>query len=288
MAICNDCPRKCGVDRSLGRGACRAPAEFLVARTSLHMWEEPCISGRNGSGTVFFGGCSLGCVFCQNRAIRDGEKGERLSGETLLARMLGLVGQGAHNINLVTPTHYTRALVEVLEQLRRRTSVPVVWNSGGYESVEMLRMLDGLVDVYLPDFKYISREMAAYSHAPDYAEVATLALAEMYRQRGEVRLDADGMMTSGVVVRHLVLPGGRRDSVAVLDRIAETVPIHGIRLSLMSQYTPDFVEREKYPALGRRVTTFEYRSVLEHAEVLGFEGYFQARDSATAAYTPDF
>ena len=288
MIRCNDCPRRCGVDRGEKKGICRAPEGFLVARVAPHMWEEPPISGTRGSGTVFFGGCNLGCVFCQNRAIRDGALGEVMDADGLFRRIMALVEEGVHNINLVTPTHYTRALVPLLERLRREITLPVVWNSGGYESVESLRMLDGLVDIYLPDFKYVSPEMAAYSHAPDYAEVATAVVREMFRQRGAVRFDGEGMMTSGVMVRHLVLPGGRRDSVAVLERVAETLPVADIRLSLMSQYTPDFVDRHRYPALGRRVTTFEYNFVLDRAMALGCEGYFQSRTSATAAYTPNF
>lgn len=285
---CYDCPRRCGAQRKTSVGVCHAPETFLVARIAPHMWEEPPISGTRGSGTVFFGGCNLGCVFCQNRAIRDGELGERMDESTLLDRVETLAQSGVHNINLVTPTHYTRALVPFLEKLKARISLPIVWNSGGYESVESLRMLDGLVDIYLPDFKYATPEMAAYSHAPDYAEIAEAAITEMFRQRGGIRFDKDGMMTSGVIIRHLVLPGGRRDSAAVLDRIAKALPVSDIRLSLMSQYTPDFVDREKHPALSRRVTTFEYRSVLDHAISLGFDGYFQARESATADYTPVF
>jgi len=288
MLPCYDCPRRCGATRESAQGACHAPNEFLVPRTSLHMWEEPPISGTRGSGTVFFGGCNLGCVFCQNRAIRDGKVGRIMSADELLEAMIDLAEQGAHNINLVTPTHYTRALVPVLERLRIKTNIPVVWNSSSYESVESLRMLDGLVDIYLPDFKYATPEMAAYSHAPDYPTVAASAIAEMFRQRGAVRFSADGLLQNGLIVRHLVLPGGRRDSIAVLERLSALLPADAIRLSLMSQYTPDFVDAQKYPSLARRITTFEYSSVLRRAEQLGFEGYFQDRTSASAAFTPDF
>ena len=283
-----DCPRKCGVNREQKVGACHAPREFLVARIAPHMWEEPPISGSRGSGTVFFGGCNLGCVFCQNRAIRDGEVGRLMSADELLTAMVALVNRGAHNINLVTPTHYTRALVPVLRRLREQVTVPIVWNSSAYESVETLRLLDGLIDIYLPDFKYISPQMAAYSHAPDYAAVASAAVTEMFRQRGPLRFGADGLLQSGLIVRHLVLPGGRHDSIAVLDRLSDLLPVSDVRLSLMSQYTPDFVDAEKYPALARRITTFEYNSVLRRAEQLGFEGYFQGRTSASAEFTPDF
>ena len=289
MRICTDCPRGCGIDRSTARGRCKAPEGFLVARSSLHMWEEPPISGTRGSGTVFFGGCNLGCVYCQNRAIRDGTLGELLSPEALERTMLSLVEPGAHNVNLVTPSHYVRALVPVLERIRHKLTVPVVWNSSAYESVEMLRRLEGLVDVYLPDFKYASEELAArYSGAPDYPEVATAAIREMLRQRGAVRFGADGMMKSGVIVRHLVLPSHRRESIAAVERLAAAVPPKDVRLSLMSQYTPDFVDGERFPSLARRVTSFEYGSVLDRAVALGFEGYFQSRASATADFTPDF
>ena len=288
MEKCYDCPRRCGAVREEAKGVCHAPAEFLVARIDLHMWEEPPISGSRGSGTVFFGGCNLGCVFCQNRAIRDGEVGRLMSADELLSAMVALVNRGAHNINLVTPTHYTRALVPVLRRLREQVTVPIVWNSSAYESVETLRLLDGLIDIYLPDFKYISPQMAAYSHAPDYAAVASAAVTEMFRQRGPLRFGADGLLQSGLIVRHLVLPGGRHDSIAVLDRLSDLLPVSDVRLSLMSQYTPDFVDAEKYPALARRITTFEYNSVLRRAEQLGFEGYFQGRTSASAEFTPDF
>lgn len=289
MERCYDCPRRCGAERETALGRCHAPREFLVSRVSLHMWEEPPISGTRGSGAVFFGGCNLGCVFCQNRAIRDGQLGERLRADELERAAWRLVEEGAHNLNLVTPTHYVRALVPFLARIRPRLPVPVVWNSGGYESVESLRMLDGLVDVYLPDFKYADPSFATrYSAAPDYPEVAAEAVREMFRQRGAVTFDEDGLIKSGVIVRHLVLPGGRRDSEAVLDRLASLLPIPDVRLSLMSQFTPEFVDKTQFPELARRVTTFEYQRVLSHAMTLGFDGYFQTRDSATAAYTPDF
>ena len=289
MVICTDCPRRCGIDRSAARGRCKAPEGFLVARTALHMWEEPPISGTRGSGTIFFGGCNLGCVYCQNRAIRDGALGKLLSPDDVERAMLSLVEAGAHNVNLVTPSHYIRALVPLLERVRPKLSVPVVWNSSAYESVDMLHRLDGLVDIYLPDFKYASSALAArYSGAPDYPEIADAAIAEMFRQRGAVRFDEEGIMTSGVIVRHLVLPSHRRDSIAAVERLAEVVSPREIRLSLMSQYTPNFVDGERFPALARRVTSFEYQSVLDRAIALGFDGYFQSRASATAAFTPDF
>ena len=289
MEICSMCPRRCGADRNERAGVCGAPQRFLVPRVSLHAFEEPCLSGKNGSGTVFFGGCNLHCVFCQNHAISGGSVGELLTGEALESRIFELVERGAHNINLVTPTHYTLPLARLLAGIKHKLPVPVVWNSGSYESVSALRALDGLVDVYLPDFKYASSELATrYSHAPDYPEVALAAIREMYRQRGAVRFDGKGMMVTGVMVRHLVLPTARKDSMAALSLLAKHLPVADIRLSLMSQFTPDFVDATVYPELARRVTSFEYDSVVRHALALGFDGYLQDRASATKDYTPDF
>ena len=287
---CELCPRRCNAAREAGEvGYCKMPAEPLVARAALHPFEEPCISGTRGSGTVFFTGCSLGCVFCQNQDIRGTERGRVFSPEALGELFLTLQEKGAHNINLVTPTHYADRIAEALTLVKARLAVPVVYNCGGYERVETLRMLDGLVEVYLPDFKYVSSELSgAYSAAPDYAEHATAALCEMVRQTGPVRFDGEGLMIRGVMVRHLVLPGSRADSIAVLDRIASTVGTADIRLALMRQYTPDFAPRSGPKALLRRVTSFEYDSVMAHAVSLGFDGYFQAKDSASAAYTPNF
>lgn len=288
MGACNMCPRHCGADRAVRVGVCGAPEQFLLSRVALHPFEEPPISGTRGSGTIFFGGCNLHCVFCQNRAISGGV-GERVDETTLERHVFSLVEQGAHNINFVTPTHYTVALACLLERIKHRLPVPVVWNSSGYESVEALRALDGLVDIYLPDFKYASRELAArYSHVPDYPEVALAAVEEMYRQCGAVRFDGEGMMIRGVMVRHLVLPACRKDSMAVLSRLAERLPVSDVTLSLMSQFTPDFVDAAAYPELARRVTSFEYESVARHALSLGFGGYLQDRSSAIKDYTPEF
>ena len=289
MDACQMCPRGCRVDRENSLGFCRAPSEFLVSRVALHPFEEPCLCGERGSGTVFFGGCNLGCVYCQNSAISRGQKGEKMTEAELEKAIFSLVEMGASNVNFVTPTHYTLALASLLERIKPRLPVPVVWNCGGYESVDALRALDGLVDVYLPDFKYHSPALAEkYSHAPDYPEVASAALLEMFRQRGGVKFDREGQLISGVLVRHLVLPTHRKDSMDVLRTLAALLPIPNIRLSLMSQYTPDFVDKSAYPELLRRVTSFEYSSVLDLALSLGFEGYFQSRESAKKDYTPDF
>ena len=290
MSICNLCPRACGVDRESRLGFCASPEDAAVSRVSLHMWEEPPISGERGSGTIFFSGCNLRCVFCQNKAISRGAADAKIYGADALAELfLSVEEMGAHNINLVTPTHFVSTVSKALEKVKSRLSIPVVYNSSGYELASSLRMLDGLVDVYLPDLKYASGELAAkYSSAPDYPEIAKAALREMYRQTGAVAFDEAGMITRGVIVRHLVLPSHRKDSIAVLDTLAELLPIKDIRLSLMSQYTPEFATDCDFRELHRRVTTFEYNSVLDHAFSLGFEGYFQHRSSASASYTPDF
>ncbi len=287
---CLLCPRLCGVDREgNARGFCGMGASARVVRAALHPFEEPPISGTRGSGTVFFAGCSLRCVFCQNRAIQSPDVGRALSAAELGALFLRLQAAGAHNINLVTPTHFADRVAEALAAVKGQLSIPVVYNCGGYERVETLKMLQGLVNIYLPDFKYISPELSReYSAAPDYATHATAALVEMVRQVGGVRVDSEGILRRGVIVRHLVLPGSRADSIAVLERIAKTVPVSDIYLSLMRQYTPEFAPPDAPRALLRRVTSFEYESVMERAVALGFTGFFQGKESATADYTPDF
>jgi putative pyruvate formate lyase activating enzyme len=252
------------------------------------MWEEPPISGTRGSGTVFFSGCSLRCVFCQNRVISREGLGRSYTEASLSDAILRLQEQGVHNINFVTPTHYTAPLASLLETLKPRLRIPVVWNSGGYESVESLRMLEGLVDVYLPDFKYLSPELAAaYSAAPDYPARATEAVKEMYRQTGKYR-EEEGLCKGGVIIRHLVLPGCRADSIAVLRHIASILPVESIRVSVMRQYTPDFAMDCPHKNLHRRVTAFEYDSVMDEAARLGILGFSQGKDAATKAYTPPF
>ncbi len=290
MPECRICPRGCRADRTAGgTGYCGETSALRVARIALHPWEEPPISGKSGSGTVFFSGCNLGCVFCQNYRVSHEGLGREITEDKLAEEMLRLRDEGAANINLVTPTHFTEQIIRILEKVRPTLGIPVVWNSGGYELPETLERLAGLVDIFLPDFKYASGVLAKqYSDAPDYPEVAAAALRTMYRLVGDAQFGSDGMMKKGIIVRHLVLPGGRRDSQEVLHCIAETVPVSGIRLSLMSQYTPEFAMQCPYPELHRRVTTFEYESVVKEAERLGFDGYFQRRSSADACYTPPF
>lgn len=294
MSLCNLCPRQCNIDRRSAVGFCREGDAIRVARIAPHFFEEPPISGSRGSGTVFFCGCSLACVFCQNRDIsRSNAKiGEEISDAELYSRILALLESGVHNLNLVTPTHFSHRIIPLLERLKSSGDlrVPVVYNTSGYERTEILRRLDGLVDIYLPDFKYYSSELSArYSAAPDYREVATAALCEMLRQRGKYRYSESGeLLESGVVVRHLVLPSRRGDSIDVLEHIAATAGAEDILLSLMSQYTPEFAFESPYRELHRRVTSFEYDSVCREAVRLGFEGFFQSRASASSDFTPDF
>lgn len=287
---CKQCPRACGARRELGQvGYCGVPQDFYVARAALHFWEEPSISGTRGSGTVFFSGCNLRCVYCQNREVSRARLGKKLDADALSALMLRLRDEGAHNINLVTPTPYAKQLIPVLSAIKPQLNIPIVYNCGGYESVETLRELNGLIDIYLPDLKYFDPVLSKrYSDASDYFSVAEEALCEMLSQTGKPQFDADGMLIRGTVVRHLVLPGERKDSIAVLRALAERFGTDSFLLSLMSQYTPDFAKDSVYPNLHRRLTAFEYESVRNEAERLGFDGYFQERSSANSVYTPDF
>ena len=288
--ICNDCPRSCGVHRSDTKagGFCASPALPVIARAAAHFGEEPCISGKNGSGTIFFSGCNLRCVFCQNHEISRAQAfGETVSIEKLREIMLRLRDEGVHNINLVTPTHFSRAIAEALDGLE--LGIPVVWNSSGYESVETLRMLDGLVQVYMPDYKYCDSTLAKrYSAAPDYPERAMEAITEMVRQRGKYKLDEDGMLISGVLVRHLILPEQDENSMDVIDRISETFPNGEILFSLMSQYTP-MPGLERFPELQKTVDPVSARHLYAYMQNCGItEGYWQDMNAATGEMIPKF
>lgn len=289
MEICKICPRKCGADRENGKvGYCGVDNEFKVARAALHMWEEPCISGTRGSGTVFFAGCNLGCCYCQNAAISRGQSGKIITPERLVEIFFELKAQGAHNINLVTPSHYAPMLVKVIEQAKTENiNIPFVYNCGGYESVEMLKKLDGLVDVYMPDFKYWSNLLALrYSKAKDYRATAQVAIAEMVRQRGKCRFDKDGMLKSGVLVRHLVLPGAYADAKKILGYLHETYGA-GIYMSIMSQYTP--IGTPKYAPLAKRISDAEYNAILDYASAIGIENAFvQEGEAAQESFIPAF
>ena len=293
MPKCDVCPRECGVDRLSGKlGFCRAPEDFLVAKTMIHKWEEPCIAGECGAGTIFFSGCNLRCVFCQNMQISRGETGEIYSAEKLKDAIFSLIADGAECVEFVTPSHYIDSLAMLLKEIKPKISVPVVFNSGGYEGADSLKLLDGLVDVYMPDFKYFDSVIAEkYSSAPNYCEIATDAISEMLRQVGIPEFDEKGKLLRGVIIRHLVLPSHRADSIAVLRHISEKFGADAVILSLMSQYTPDFyIESgdERYKNLCRRVTKFEYDSVMKIADELGFDGYFQGMSAASKSFTPNF
>ena len=283
--ICTLCPRRCGVERTpeAGGGFCRMPGGLRVARAMLHHWEEPPISGQNGAGTVFFSGCTLGCVYCQNGDISAGSFGKDISTARLREIFEELIAQEAHNIELVTPTHF---LPWILPALTPRLPVPVVYNCGGYERVETLRTLEGLVDVYLPDLKYADGALAAeLSGAADYFPVACEAIREMFRQIGPYVLE-DGLLTRGVVIRHLVLPGYLDNTRRVLDWIAETFAPGDVLVSLMSQYTPT---ANMTGRLARRVTAAEYRAAADYMRNCGItDGFVQERTSAEEAYTPAF
>ena len=286
---CRQCPRRCGANRTTDTGYCRVPSGFAVSRCGLHPYEEPCLCGDKGAGTIFFAGCNLQCVFCQNRAISRGNEYVYVSDDTLIQMILDLQDSGAGSLDLVTPTHYAARLSSVLRRIRSRLSIPVVWNSGGYETADTLRLLKGLVDIWMPDLKYYDSALSArFSDAPDYFEVASAALGEMIRQSGPPVFGESGALRRGVLVRHLVLPGHRDDSIRLLEALHEKFPDHPFLLSLLSQYTPDFAADAPFPELHRRLTSFEYRSVLDAADRLGFEGYRQTKDSAAASYTPDF
>lgn len=285
---CELCPRKCYVNRTNGgRGFCRMGAEPVVARASLHFGEEPCITGDRGSGTVFFSGCTLRCAFCQNREISSGCRGREITVKRLAEIFRELEAQEAHNLNLVTGTQFADRIVEALELAR--LNIPVVWNSSGYESPETLRLLEGHVQVYMPDYKYTSGEAAKrYSAAPDYPEAARAAITEMYRQTGPYRMDEDGLLTGGVLIRHLILPGRLEDAFDVMDFVAESFPRDGVLFSLMSQYTP-MGELERCPELNRRISQDEYDRARSYLELSGIEnGYFQEPSSATDEMIPNF
>lgn len=281
--ICSICPRHCNVDRSVNLGFCQSPDNFRVARAALHFWEEPCISGKEGSGTVFFSGCNLKCVFCQNNEISAENKGVEISDDKLISIFENLISQGANNINLVNPTHYANRLAKVLG--RWKSPVPIVYNSSGYEEVETLKALDGLIDIYLPDLKYIRAEKAMrYSKAADYFEKASAALLEMRRQV-EDKFDGD-IMKSGMIIRHLILPQNTNSSIAVLDFIKSNFP--NTFVSLMAQYTP-CGDLSEFPEINRKITKREYEKVVNYAFDNSFDKLFiQELSSADKSFIPKF
>ena len=281
--ICNLCPRRCGVDRSEKTGFCGMPEGLRIARAALHFWEEPVISGTNGSGTVFFSGCNLRCVYCQNHNISADGFGKEITPQRLREIFEDLIARGAHNINLVTPTHF---VPWILPALTPKLPVPVVYNCGGYESLDILRLLEGKVDIWLPDLKYADDELAGkLSGAKDYFKVAAAAIEEMYRQAGDYIIE-DGLLKRGVIIRHLVLPGQLENTKRCIDWVARTFQPGQVLFSLMAQYTP---QPGAEGPLARHVTSGEYRAAVEYMENCGIaDGFTQQRTSAKEEYTPPF
>lgn len=287
---CLLCPRKCGINRSTGQtGVCGVSSEIKVARAALHYWEEPCISGKRGSGAVFFSGCSLHCVFCQNREISDGKEGKVISKERLSDIFMELAGKGANNINLVTPGQYIPDIVWAVNDARSRgMKLPIIYNTSGYENMTELKLLEGIVDVYLPDFKYMDSTLSArYSRAKDYPSVAKQALSEMVRQQPDVVIDdATGLIQKGVIVRQLLLPGHVNDAKAVLKYLYDTYHDH-VYISMMSQFTP--IALEDYPEINRTVTKREYERLVNYALEIGITNAFiQEGDVAKDSFIPAF
>ena len=295
-APCTLCPRACRVDRTAGqKGRCHVDARIRVARAALHMWEEPCLSGRSGSGAVFFSGCALGCIFCQNREIASGKAGLVISEARLSEIFLELQEKGANNINLVTAGHYVPQVIRALACAKSQgLRIPIVYNSSGYEKAETLRQLEGLIDIYLPDLKYLTPELAAaYSHAPDYPQYAMEAISEMVRQQPQAefmpedRTEASPIMRRGVIVRHLLLPGHVREAKKVVGYLHETYGDQ-IYISMMNQYTP-MSEKFADPNLNRRVTNREYERLLDYAAEIGVEnGFYQEGATADESFIPEF
>ena len=293
MTACYICPHRCGVERpeslksSSGTlGACRCGWLPIVARAGLHQWEEPCISGTRGSGTVFFSGCNLHCCFCQNYEISCLNQGREINIERLQEIYQELIAQGAHNINLVTPTHFTRS---ILASLAKPLYVPVVYNTSGYETLDTLRKLEGKVQIYLPDLKYSDDQLAVkYSNAPAYFKFATAAIQEMYRQTGPYQLNEDGLMTKGVIIRHLILPGSLENSRRVIDWVAETFKPGQVMFSLMHQYLPCGTA-SRYPELNRKLTAAEYQEIEDYLFSTSVEdGFVQEEEAASGDFIPKF
>lgn len=286
---CTLCPRNCGADRSNSTGICGAGSSVIVARASLHKWEEPCISYKNGAGTVFFSGCNLHCCFCQNNKISNKLFGKEITDKQLADIFLRLQEDGADNIDLVTPTHFVPNIINALDMVKHKLDIPVVFNCGGYELKETIDMLEGYIDVYLPDMKYFSSDISSkYSNAPDYFEYASEAILAMIKQVGELTFNSEGGLMKGTVIRHMVLPSHRHDSIKLIEWIADNTSRDDVLVSIMNQYTPfDFIS-EEFSELKRKVTKMEYNSVINRAAELGLKGFTQERSSASEDYVPDF
>jgi len=288
---CTLCPRMCSIDRRTGQGYCRAGETLKIARAALHPWEEPCISGTNGSGTVFFSGCNLKCVFCQNHTLSHDNFGKEITVERLAEIFLELQEKGAHNINLVTATHYLPSIKEAFDLLGSKLTIPVVYNCGGYERVEIMQEYSDYIDIYLPDLKYYDSGLSKkYSKAEDYFAKASKAIEEMIRITGGLSWNKQNpdLLDHGVIIRHMVLPGAKDDSIRLLHWIKDSLPDGKYLVSLMSQYTP-FHKSANFPEINRRITSYEYNKVLDTAIDLGLvHGYMQEKSSAKEEYTPPF
>ena len=283
---CRLCPRECAADRSINKGRCGVGDEILISRAARHMWEEPPISGTKGSGTVFFSGCNLGCVFCQNYDVSHRAYGMEVDEKHLMKIFDTLIEKGVHNLNLVTPTHYVPMLAKVLSEYK--SPVPVIYNSSGYEKAETLKMLEGLVDIYLPDIKYFDSVPALkYSGVEDYFEYASSAVLEMHRQVGAVITDENGLAKKGLIIRHMVLPGNISQAVKVFEWVRENLPAETY-ISVMRQYTP-FGKAKEMPPVNRKLSSREYAIVKEKILAMGFENcYFQSKESAIESFIPNF
>ncbi len=290
LKSCRLCPRECRIDRFTSFGFCKAPLNPKIARAALHHWEEPCISGTNGSGTVFFSGCNLKCVYCQNQKISQGGFGKEIAIDRLSEIFVELASQGAHNINLVSPTPYIPQIIKAANKVKDKINIPFVYNTGGYESLDALDALRGTIDIFLTDIKYKSRELSKkYSSSANYFDKSLAAAKKMIEISGSPKFDENGLMKSGTIIRHLVLPTCRKDSIEILKHLSREIPKESFVLSIMSQYTPPSESLVKFPELCRKVTTFEYDSVIDAALNLGFDtGYMQERSSAEQKYTPPF
>ena len=289
LKSCKLCPRMCGADRTSEKGFCGMGAEAVVARASLHLWEEPCISYKNGAGTVFFSGCNLHCCYCQNNVISNELSGKEITVNKLADIFLSLQEKGADNLDLVTPTHFAPIIIRALDKIRHNLIIPVIWNCGGYELPGTIDMLDGYVDIYLPDMKYFSSDVSnRYSNAPDYFHYASESVITMTEQCGELKYNPEGGLVKGTIIRHLVLPGQRHDSMKILDWIAGNIAPTKALVSIMNQFTPfDFIDDE-YSEIKRNVTKMEYNSVVNHAAALGIKGFTQQKSSASEKFVPVF
>ena len=288
-SLCIMCPRKCGINRNIEKGFCGMNTDITLAKACLHKFEEPCISWKNGAGTIFFSGCNLHCVFCQNNKISNNFYGKSVTVQQLSEIILSLQENGADNIELVTPTHFADQIIKSLDLVKNKLNIPVIYNCGGYELSETIKLLDGYIDIYMPDIKYFSSEVSSkYSNAYNYFEYASKAVLEMIKQVGKLEYNSKGGLLKGTLIRHLVLPGSRHDSLKIMDWISQNTTTDKVLVSIMNQYTPFEFIPDKYVELKRKLTTFEYNSVVNYAAELNINGFTQKRSSADPMFVPEF